>query len=62
MSGASAYTEQPREGAAPGCLTSLIGLAKAVVYPLDQVLTGMVTAGLCLDALCQFLGLTRSAL
>ena len=62
MSGSSASTQQPIEGAPPGFLASLIGLAKAIVYPFDQVLTGMVTAGLCLEALCQFLGLTRSAL
>ena len=62
MSGPSASTQQPIEGAPPGFLASLIGLTKAIVYPFDQVLTGMVTAGLCLEALCQFLGLTRSAL
>ena len=62
MSGTSAKTQQPIEGAPPGFLASLVGLSKAVVYPLDQVLTGMVTAVLCLEALCQFLGLTRSAL
>ena len=62
MSGTSANTPEPSEGVPPGLLASLIALVKAVVYPFDHVLCGMVSAGLCVEALSRFLGLTRSAI
>ena len=62
MSGSLSNTQQPIEGTPPGILASLFGLVKAAVYPFDPVLTGMVAAGLCLEALSRFLGLTRAAL
>jgi hypothetical protein len=53
---------QPIEGAPQGLFAALLSFAKATVFPFDRVLAGMVGAGLCLEALSRFLGLTRSAL
>lgn len=55
-----------QEAPRPGLLAWIAGLARAglvrVVFPLDAILTGMVAAGICLDGLCAFLGLTRDGL
>ena len=61
MLGTSANTQQPIEEAPPGLLSSLLGLVKAAIYPFDHVLSGMIAAGLCVEALSRFLGLTRTA-
>lgn len=62
MSTALSSTAQPNKEASHGLLSLLPGLARALVFPFDKVLVGMVGAGLCAEALCQFLGLTRSRL
>jgi hypothetical protein len=43
----------------PGLLFSLVA---ATVFPFDRVLAGMVGAGLGIEAICLYLGLTRAAL
>jgi hypothetical protein len=52
----------PKKEDGHGLLSLLLGLAKAIVFPFDKVLAGMVGTGLCAEALCQFLGLTRTLL
>jgi hypothetical protein len=58
LSGASQQGSAPVSGPPP----LLLSLAAAAVFPFDQVLAGMVAAGQGIQALCLFLGLTRSAL
>ena len=62
MSGASlkAETQRPRE---PLTLPPLVrSIAAIVLFPFDDVLRSMVTAGQGIEALCILLGLTRSLL
>jgi hypothetical protein len=40
-------------------LSLLLSIVKAAAFPFDRVLTAMVDVGLCAEALCRFLGLTR---
>ena len=40
----------------------LLSLVAAAVFPLDRVLSGMVAAGQGIEAICRFLGLSRTAL
>ena len=56
--GASQQGSTPVSGPPP----LLLSVAAAAVFPFDQVLVGMVAAGQGIQALCLFLGLTRSAL
>jgi hypothetical protein len=53
---------QPIEGPPQGIFAELLSFVRAAVFSFDRVLAGMVGAGLCLEALSRFLGLTRSAL
>ncbi len=62
MSTVSSSTEQPGRVPPLGILAWLAGLAKAIVFPFDKILAGMVRAGLCADALCQLLDLSRTLL
>jgi hypothetical protein len=62
LSTALSSTAQPNKEANHGLLSLLLGLARALVFPFDKVLVGMVGAGLGAEALCRFLGLTRSGL
>lgn len=62
MSTALSSSAQPNKEANHGLLALLLGLARAIVFPFDKVLGGMAGAGLCAEALCQFLGMTRSRL
>ena len=50
------------DGAPLGLLSRLLCLAKQIVFPFDRVLSGMVAAGLCFDALSALLGLSRALL
>ena len=62
MSGPSlkAETQRPRE---PLTLPPLVrSIAAIVLFPFDDVLRSMVTAGQGIEALCLLLGLTRSLL
>ena len=59
---ASPSSNQQASEVPQGLLSRLLHLAKGVVFPFDKVLCGMVAAGLCIDALCAFLGLTRALL
>lgn len=61
MLGSTSHKPQA-DGALSGLLSRLLCLAKQIVFPLDRVLCGMVAAGLCVDALCAFLGLSRALL
>jgi hypothetical protein len=62
LSAAISSAPQPGIEAPQSLLAWLANLARAVVFPFDKVLTNLVCAGLCVDALCQFLGLTRAIL
>ncbi len=59
---ASTSNKPQADGGPSGLLSRLLCLAKQIVFPLDRVLCGMVAAGLCIDALCAFLGLSRALL
>ena len=59
---ASTSNNSQADGAPPGLLWRLLCLARQIVFPFDRVLCGMVAAGLCIDALCAFLGLSRALL
>ena len=50
------------DGVPLGPLSRLLCLPKQIAFPFDRVLCGMVAAGLCIDALCAFLGLSRALL
>ena len=62
MSGSLSNTPQPIEGAPQGLLGALLGLVRVAAVPFDRILAGMVGAGLCIEALCIFLGLTQAIL
>ena len=62
MSTALSSTAQPNREVNHGLLSLLLGLARAIVFPFDKVLAGMIGAGLCAEALCEFLGLPRDRL
>ena len=62
MSGALAKTAERRPPAPSGVPPVLRSLAAVVLFPYDDVLRGMVAAGQGIEALCLFLGLTRSHL
>jgi hypothetical protein len=53
---------QPRRESSQGILVWLAGLAKAIAFPFDRVLSNLASAGLCFEALCCLLGLTRDTL
>lgn len=65
MQASPSSSSQPKDGAPaglPALLHLLLGVVRAVVFPFDRVLAGMVGAGLCVEALCRFLGLSRATL
>ena len=62
MSGALAKAEERRLPGPSGVPPVLRSLAAVVLFPFDEVLRGMVAAGQGIEALCLFLGLTRSLL
>lgn len=61
MDGRQGGEVQREEGAIPPA-GLLLTLAAAVVFPFDRVLAGMVAAGHGLEAICLYLGLTRTVL
>ncbi len=58
---ASATSCTEDDAAPPGILSYLVGIATAIVFPLDVVFRSLAGAGLSLDALCAYLGITRHA-
>ena len=62
MSGALAKAEERRPPGPLGVPPVLRSLAAVVLFPFDDVLRGMVAAGQGIEALCLFLGLSRSLL
>ena len=61
MSGGLARVERAREAPGPGP-SLLLSIGAVIAYPFDRVLVGMVGAGLGIEALCEYLGLSRTAL
>jgi hypothetical protein len=62
LSAAQFTAPQPSRGAFTGLLALLAGLGRAVRLPFDAILAGMVSAGVCIETLCEVLELTRSGL
>lgn len=62
MSGALSKAEERGSRGVLGLPPVVRSLAAVVLFPFDDVLRGMVAAGQGIEALCLFLGLTRSML
>ena len=53
---------QAVKGAFTGLVLLLASLGRALRFPVDAILTGLVNAGLCVETLCEILEVTRACL